>query len=196
MSEIKLLLQNAELRDQMEPFLDESVYLLRPERMSVRCENELLESLLTWERAPVLPIAQWFEPELILPEHHELDDSQLKQQLHQVIGRLFEKNIVLEMTDHLPDRQLYCLIARDILPSEEKKISLQGNAIRMQCLDIVDDEKNRGCVTTPRLSSDKHGRSRTISICRPASRCRSRGQCHSCKPRGVVESKAHARSQS
>ena len=142
MSEINLLLQNAELRDQMEPFLDESVYLLRPERMSVRCENELLESLLTWERAPVLPIAQWFEPELVLPEHHELDDSQLKQQLHQVIGRLFEKNIVLEMTDHLPDRQLYCLIVRDILPSEEKKITLKGNVIRMQCLDIVDDEES------------------------------------------------------
>ena len=142
MSDIDLLLQNAQLRDEMEPYLDESVYLVDLDQMSVRRENEFLTSLLAWEKAPVLPIAQWFESELVLPFHRDLDDAQLNQQLHQVIGRLFEKNIVLIHTDHLSDRQLYCLITRDILPSEEKKVLLSGKYLKWQCLDVVEDEES------------------------------------------------------
>lgn len=142
MSDIDLLLQNAQLRDEMEPYLDESVYLVDLDRMSVRRENEFLTSLLAWEKAPVLPIAQWFESELVLPFHRELDDVELSQQLHQLIGRLFEKNIVLIHTEHLSDRQLYCLITRDILPAEEKKVLLSGKYLKWQCLDIVEDEES------------------------------------------------------
>ena len=69
MSEIDLLMKNAQLRDEMEPFLDESVYLVDLDRMSLRHENEFLTSLLAWEKAPVLPICQWFEPELTMPNH-------------------------------------------------------------------------------------------------------------------------------
>ena len=60
---------------------------------------------------------------------------------HQVIGRLYEKNIVLVHTDHLSDRQLYCLIARDILPAYEKKIVASDRVIHWQCLDIVVNEE-------------------------------------------------------
>lgn len=142
MSEIELLLQNARLRDEMEPFLDESVYLVDLDRMSVRNENDFLTSLLAWEKAPVLPIAQWFEPELTMKDHSELNDVEVKQQLHQVIGRLYEKNILLVHTNHLSDRQLYCLIARDILPAQEKKVLLTGKFLKWQCLDIVEDEES------------------------------------------------------
>ncbi len=141
MSDIDLLLQNARLRDEMEPFLDESVTLVDMDRMSVHSENEFLSSLLAWERAPVLPIGQWFEPELVMRDHKEYSDAQVKQKLHQIIGRLYEKNIVLVHTDHLSDRQLYCLIARDILPAHEKKIVASNRAIQWQCLDIVVDEE-------------------------------------------------------
>ncbi|MEL7499613.1 MAG: hypothetical protein AAFN77_18565 [Planctomycetota bacterium] len=142
MSELDLLIENAQLRDEIEPYLDESVYLVDLDRMSVRRENEFLSSLLAWEKAPVLPIAQWFTPELVLPNPRELNDSELKQQLHQVIGRLFEKNIVLVHTDHLSDRQLYGLIIRDILPAEEKKVVLSGKYLKWQCLDVVEDEES------------------------------------------------------
>lgn len=141
MSDIDLLLDNARLRDEIEPFLDESVFLVDTNRMSVRTENEFLSSLLAWEKAPVLPISQWFEPELELPLHHLLSDQELNQQLHQVIGRLFEKNISLVHTDHLSDRQLYCLIVRDILPAQEKKILLPQKFLQWQCLDVVEDEE-------------------------------------------------------
>jgi hypothetical protein len=142
MSDVELLLQNARLRDELEPYMDESVYLVDLNRMTVDSENDFLNSLLTWERAPVLPISQWFEPELEMVPHHDLDDAQLRNQLHQIIGRLYEKNILLEYTRHLSDRQLYGMIARDILPAQEKKMVMSGKFLRWQCIDIVEDEES------------------------------------------------------
>jgi len=142
MTDIDLLMQNAKLRDEMEPYLDESVYLVDMDRMSVRNENDFLTSLLAWEKAPVLPIAQWFEPELTLPDQHTLTDTEVKHQLHQVIGRLYEKNIWLIHAEHLSDRQLYCLIVRDILPAQEKKVVLAGKCLKWRCLDVEQDEES------------------------------------------------------
>ncbi|QEG23547.1 hypothetical protein [Mariniblastus fucicola] len=142
MSNVDLLMQNARLRDEIEPYMDESVYLVDLDRMTVDSENEFLHSLLAWERAPVLPIANWFEPELVLAPHHEFEDEPLSIRLHQVIGRLYEKNILLEYTSHLSDRQLYCMIARDILPAQEKKVQLNDTFLRWQCIDIVEDEES------------------------------------------------------
>lgn len=142
MSDVELLLQNARLRDEIEPFMDESVYLVDLDRMTVDNENDFLNSLLTWERAPVLPISQWFEPELEMVPHFDLDDAPLRNQLHQVIGRLYEKNILLEYTGHLSDRQLYGMIARDILPAQEKKMVMNGKFLRWQCIDIVENEES------------------------------------------------------
>ena len=141
MSDVDQLLLNARLRDEMEPYLDESVMLIDTQHMTTSRENEFLASMLAWEKAPVLPISQWFEPELKLPAPESLDDRQLHQQLHQVIGRLFERNIVLEFTEHLSDRQLYCLILRDILPAQEKRISLPSTYLRWQCVDDVAEEE-------------------------------------------------------
>ncbi len=142
MSNIDLLMDNARLRDEIEPFLDESVTLVDMDRMSIVHENEFLSSLLAWEKAPVLPISEWFEPELLMPPHETLSDAELNQQLHQTIGRLYEKNILLFHTEHLSDRQLYCLIVRDILPAEEKKIVLPLKYLKWQCFDIVEDEES------------------------------------------------------
>lgn len=142
MNEFELLMENAVLRDEIEPYLDESFYLVDLDQMSTRFENEYLSSLLAWEKAPVLPVSQWFEPELVLPPHQTLTDAELKQQLHQAIGRMYEKNIMLLQTAHLSDRQLYCLIARDILQAQEKKVMLPKKYLRWQCLDIASDEES------------------------------------------------------
>lgn len=136
------MMENAILRNEIEPYLDESFYLVDLDRMSTQHENEYLSSLLAWEKAPVLPVSQWFEPELTLPPHQTLDDAEIKQQLHQAIGRMYEKNIMLIQTAHLSDRQLYCLIARDILPSQEKKVMLPKKYLRWQCLDLYNDEES------------------------------------------------------
>jgi hypothetical protein len=133
--EVEHLLINAQLRDQLEPFLDESVDLLDMRRMPTPVENEFLASMLAWEQAPVLPIGKWFEPELILPHPDALDDEQLCQVLWATIERLYSQRIVLEFTDHLSDRGLYCLILRDILPSPEKKVDLPKNYLHWHCLD-------------------------------------------------------------
>ncbi len=141
MNEVEQLLLNARLRDEIEPFVDESLSLLDSRRLPIELENEFLASMLAWEKAPVLPIRQWFEPELRLPSPESLTDEELHQQLHQVIGRLFEKNIVLEYTDHLSDRQLMCLIIRDILPAQEKRITDSSSVLQWQCIDEEIDEE-------------------------------------------------------
>jgi hypothetical protein len=137
--DVDQLMLNARLRDELEPFLDESVDIINSRVLSTPSENEYLASILAWERAPVLPISQWFEPELRLPHPDALKDQQLHDLLWQTIRRLYDKRIVLEFTDHLSDRELYCLLIRDILPSAEKKVDVPKNFLQWHCLD-ADDE--------------------------------------------------------
>jgi hypothetical protein len=137
--EVEQLLLNARLRDELEPFYDESMEILNVRKLPTTKENEFLASLLAWERAPTVPISQWFEPELKLPAPETLDDRRLRAELTSAIHRLYEKRIVLEFTDHLSDRQLYCLVVRDILPSPEKKIDQPKNYLHWHCLDEGED---------------------------------------------------------
>ena len=137
--EVEQLLNNARLRSELEPFLDESLLVVDTKLMPTSAENEFLESLLAWEAAPILAIAEWFDPPLTLPPVTELDDFDLHLKLHEVIAQLREKNIVLQFTDHHSDRDLYRLIARDILPSREKRVALPGNRLIWRCIDESDD---------------------------------------------------------
>ena len=121
--EVEHLLRNAELRDELEPYFDESIRSVNVDELPTPVENEFLASMLAWERAPILPISQWFEPELKLPHPDALDaTTSCTIVLWETIHKLFERRIVLDFTDHLSDRELYCLIYRDILPCSEKKI--------------------------------------------------------------------------
>ena len=134
--EVDELLLNARLRDELEPCLDESVHILDCRRLPTQAENEFLAQMLAWERAPVLPISKWFEPELVLPSPEKLSDVELGALLSKTIERLYDQRIVLDFTDHLSDRQLYCLILRDILPSPEKKLDLPRNYLHWHFLDV------------------------------------------------------------
>jgi hypothetical protein len=131
--EVDHLLRNAELRDAIEPFLDESIQRLNVAEMPTPLENEFLASMLAWEQAPIVPIAQWFEPELKLTPPDQLDDDMLHAALWNAIDRLYSRRIVLDFTDHLSDRQLYCLIVRDILPCPEKKIDARNGYLHWDC---------------------------------------------------------------
>lgn len=133
--EVDQLLLNAQLRDELEPYLDESVELVNVRGMPTRDENEFLASMLEWERAPVLPICQWFQPRLNPPSPESLDDKHLHRVLWDTIQALFAKRIVLDFTHHLSDRELYQLIRRDILPSLEKKIERTRTYLHWLCLD-------------------------------------------------------------
>lgn len=133
------LLRNAELRDELEPFSDDSLLMLNSAEVPTPVENEFLESMLAWERAPVLPIARWFEPELKLPPPEELSDEELHDRLWRVIHQLYSRRIVLDFTDHLSDRELYVLIFRDILPSQEKRIDARRHYLHWDCADVSTD---------------------------------------------------------
>jgi hypothetical protein len=139
LEEVDQLLLNARLRDELEPYLDESVHVLDCRQMPTQQENEFLASMLAWEKAPILPIAQWFEPALFLPAPDALSELELHSLLWTTIERLYERRITLEFTDHLSDRQLYCLIGRDILPSPEKKLEVSRNYLQWHCLDFDQD---------------------------------------------------------
>ena len=137
--EVEHLLRNAELRDEMEPYCDESIHRVNVDELPTPVENEFLASMLAWERAPILPISQWFEPELALPQPESLSADHLHALLWKSIHQLFERRIVLDFTDHLSDRELYCLIYRDILPCREKKIDSLKHFIHWDCADVGGD---------------------------------------------------------
>ncbi len=135
--EVDLLLANARLRDELEPYRDESIDDSST-RMPLHTENEYLASILAWERAPALPIASWFTPTLELPAPDSLNDAELSRLLTETIQRLYAKHIVLRFTDHLSDRELFKIIIRDILPCCEKKLDVPGKYLEWRCID--DDE--------------------------------------------------------
>ena len=133
--EVDLLLANARLRDELEPYRDESIDDPSVSRMPLRTENEYLASMLAWERAPALPIASWFTPVLEIPAPESLSDESLSVVLWETIHRLYTQKVVLRYTDHLSDRELYTIIYRDILPCCEKKVEIQGKDLEWRCIE-------------------------------------------------------------
>jgi hypothetical protein len=131
--EVECLLRNAELRDEIEPYLDESIHEIDFPSLPTAVENRYLESMLAWERAPLVPITRWFDPPLMLPAAVSLDDEEIRQRLWDAIDRLFARRIVLDFTDHLSDRELYTLIRRDILPTPVKLVDLPDNYFHWDC---------------------------------------------------------------
>ena len=151
--EVEHLLRNAELRDELEPYFDESIRNVNVEELPTPVENEFLASMLAWERAPILPISQWFEPELTLPHPGSArrgrlarsavgDDSQVvraadRARLHR---SSFRSRVVL------PDlsRHSSLLGEEDRLGGELSALGLRGRGRR---------RRRRGCATTPRRRS-------------------------------------------
>ena len=121
------------MRDELERYFDESISRVNVQHFSLAAENEFLAAMLAWEQAPVLPIFRWFEPEMRPPRPESLGDVDLHKILWDVIRKLYQKRIVLDFTDHLTDRELYCLLYRDILPAREKKIDWPNNYLHWDC---------------------------------------------------------------
>jgi len=133
-AEIDCLLRNAELRDAIEPYLDDdTISDIDFGSMPTEVENRYLESMLAWEHAPLTPVARWFDPPLVLPAATSLDDDQLRDQLWRTIERLYAQRIVLDFTDHLTDRELYQLIRRELLPTPVKRVDLPDNFLHWDC---------------------------------------------------------------
>ncbi len=131
--EVEQLLRNAELRDELERYFDESITRVNIQHLTLAAENDFLAVMLAWEQAPVLPIYRWFDPELRPPRPNALSEKDLHDILWEVIRKLYQKRIVLDFTDHLADRDLYCMIFRDILPAREKKIDWPNNYLHWDC---------------------------------------------------------------
>ncbi|MDO5553235.1 MAG: hypothetical protein Q4G68_05700 [Planctomycetia bacterium] len=120
--DVEELIRNAELRTELEPYYDEAISRVNVQSWPLESVNDFLASMLDWERAPELPIRDWFNPPLNLPPASLLSESQVSEILADVVNRLFDKGIILDYADHLSDRELYQMIVKDILPIREKKI--------------------------------------------------------------------------
>ena len=132
--EVSCLLQNAALRDAIEPFFENDTFCdIDFFEMPTEVENRYLESMLAWEQAPVLPVGRWFNPSIILEPVCNLSEEQLREELWAVVERLYEGRVVLDFTDHLSDRELYNLIRREILPTPVKRVDLPDNYFHWDC---------------------------------------------------------------
>ena len=140
--EVDCLLRNAELRDAIEPYLDESIWEIDFRALPTAVENRYLESMLAWELAPLVPVARWFDPPLALQPACTLDDDQLRERLWETIDSLYAKRIVLDYADHLSDRELYALIRRDILPATLKQVDLPDNYVHWDCSATGDADQS------------------------------------------------------
>ena len=136
--EVDCLIRNGELRDAIEPYLDEAVWEVDFRGLSTESENRFLESMLAWELAPTVPVARWFDPPLALQPACTLDDDQLHERLWETIERLYAARVVLDFTDHLSDRELYALIRRDILPAVVKRVDVPDNFVHWDCSASAD----------------------------------------------------------
>ncbi len=76
---------------------------------------------------------------------------------------------MLDFTDHLSDRDLYCLIVRDILPSPEKKLDVSSTYLHWHCLDPTDDPDTWLRYYASKKNG-KHGTRKSSSPCRPWNR--------------------------
>lgn len=139
--EVDAMLRNAELRCELEPYYDESIARLQATQLPLQKENEYLEMMLAWEMAPVLPIAQWFNPPLHVRDPAEMTDAEVHDALWKLISLLYSKQLVLDFTDHLSDRELYLLICRDILPSREKMLSIRNGYLHWDCAGVGESQE-------------------------------------------------------
>ena len=149
------MLRNAELRDELERYFDESISRVNVQQWTLAAENEFLASMLAWEQAPILPIYRWFEPELRLPRPESLSDDDLHQILWRRDPQTLPKRIVLDFTDHLSDRELYRLIYRDILPAREKKLDYPNNYLHWDCTGAGGDPRFGSATTPARRSGEE-----------------------------------------
>ena len=132
-SPVDELLRNAELRTELEPYCDETLTRVNIQHWTLRRENDYLDSMLRWEKAPALPIRLWFNPPLDPPPLSCVSDAALPELLETIVRKLYEKRLVLDFTDHLSDRELYRLIVHAILPSCEKMIDHPSCCIHWDC---------------------------------------------------------------
>ncbi|MBQ2820010.1 MAG: hypothetical protein IJF17_00300 [Thermoguttaceae bacterium] len=139
--EINAMIRNAELRSELEPYYDESIVSLDERHLPLDVENEYLEMMLAWEMAPVLPISQWFDPPLC-PRHPSfMTQEEVRLELRKLAEALYEKQIVLDFTDHLSDRELYLLICQEILPSKEKMLAVRDGYLHWDCASVGENQE-------------------------------------------------------
>ena len=138
--EVEHLLRNAQLRDDIAPYLDESICRVNVQELPTPVENEFLASMLAWELALRAGDSPVVHAALELPHPDTLADARTQKT---GCGKQFASYSPAASCWISPiiltDRELYTLIYRDILPSPEKKIDAADNYLHWDCADMGGD---------------------------------------------------------
>lgn len=137
---VDAMLRNAELRSELERYYDETIEDLTHRRLPLDQENKYLEMMLAWESAPILPIFEWFDPPLRPRCVGSMTDHELTEELWTLIRMLYEKQIVLDFTDHLSDMELYEMICYEILPAREKMLAMRDGFLHWDCANVNENQ--------------------------------------------------------
>ena len=167
--EVDHLLRNAQLRDELEPFSDESMQTLNMRRVPTPIENEFLASMLAWERAPVLSIAQWFTPELRLPSPESLSDDRLHQVLWETIQAACSTNGSCSISPTTFPIASFTGSSTAIFSHRPRRRSIPRTTTCTGTAPGPATTRKSGCGTTPTRKSGSTGWKRTMRRCRRAS---------------------------
>ena len=131
--EVDQLLRNAELRDELERYFDESVSRVNVQHLDAgRRERIFWPACWPGNRPRSCRSTAGSIPNCGRRGPNRCA-TKICTRSWDVIGKLFQKRIVLDFTDHLSDRELYCLIYRDILPAPGKEARLPSNYLHWDC---------------------------------------------------------------
>lgn len=98
--------------------------------------DSFLSHVLAFETAPQVPLFEVLrDAGVSLPAPDTLDDARLRQHLAHLIDALARRNVFLDCTDHLSDRQLYTELWQTRL--REPTVLLPDEPDFVQCLDMV-----------------------------------------------------------
>ena len=112
-----------ELTETLRELTDGEMVEFAAEDCPPEVQEQFLQNVLDWENAPDTSNLQQLQDQGIeLPAPDELTDEQLHAALRQVIETLVQRNVFLENTDHLSDRELYTVLWEDVLREVTKDI--------------------------------------------------------------------------
>ena len=186
--EVDLLLANARLRDELEPYRDESIDDPSVTRMSLRTENEYLASMLAWERAPALPIASWFTPVMELPSPDAIDDELVHRCCtRRSIGCIRKRSFSVS-----PTIFPIANFTRSSIATSCPVVKRKWNCRASTWSGGASKTTKPGCVTTPTRSSVDAIRKSTTSTSRQAKRRSTDATCRADQPLRYFHMQANA----
>jgi hypothetical protein len=115
------------------------------------------ENVLAWEKAPwTSEFEQLRKQGLELPPPDQLDDANLSKKLWELVDALARRNVFIDHTDHLSDRQLYEQLYKETLHEATKDVPLHPDAF--STIDMIGSGSDEDVNLLARFYADEQER--------------------------------------